>query len=295
MITRGRIQTLALALVALVLVFALVAQAGAAEKRYRDEVFSKVTVKRDIVYGSAPVNGEPQDLLLDLYQPKGDDVDKRPVVIWVHGGGFCCGDKSEGTASEFATEFARKGYVTASINYRLLAPNGCTGAQGVTAECYNAAIEATHDAQASVRWMRANAGKYRLDKKRIAIGGFSAGAITSCGVGVLSADPGSSGNPGPSSAVGAFVSVSGGLPGGVFVDSNTAPGILFASEGDPIVPYQWSVETRDVMAGLEISKRFTSYTGDVHVPVDEHGEEIEKQSTSFIFRRMDVANAEGAN
>jgi len=61
------------------------------------------------------------------------------------------------------------------------------------------------------------------------------------GVAVLSADPGESGNPGVSSAVQGFVSISGGLPGGIFVDENTAPGLLFASTDDPIVPYSWSV------------------------------------------------------
>jgi para-nitrobenzyl esterase len=279
------------ALLAAAICFALAAQASAAQKRYRDEVFKRVTVTRDIVYGSAPVNGQPQDLTLDLYQPKGDDATKRPVIIWVHGGGFCCGDKAEGPSPDDAREFAHRGYVTASINYRLLVPDGCTGGNGVTAECYSAAIEDTHDAQAAVRWMRANASSYKLDKRRIAIGGESAGAIVSCGVAAMSASPGDSGNPGPSSAVGAFVSISGGIPGGLFVDSNTAPGILFASVDDPIVPYQWSVDMRDAMARYDIPVRLTAFPGDVHVPIAEHGAEIDKQSKTFLYKQLDLAHA----
>ena len=96
---------------------------------------------------------------------------------------------------------------------------------------------AGHDAQAAIRYLRANAKAYGVDKRRIAIGGASAGAIISCGVAALAAEPGTSGNPGPSSAVQGFVSISGGMPGGAFVDARTAPGILFASTRDPIAPY----------------------------------------------------------
>lgn len=199
----------------------------------------------------------------------------------MHGGGFGYGDKSEGTSPTLAEEFAQKGYVTASINYRLLAPGGCTGAN-ITAECYNAAIEGTHDAQAAVRFLRAKAKKYGIDKKRIGIGGESAGAIISSGVGVLSADPGNSGNPGPSSAVQAFVSISGGLPGGLFVDANTAPGILFASTQDPVVPYSWSPETVDKMKSFGVPAKLTTFESNVHVPFEEFGSKIRKQSTKFL-------------
>ena len=194
---RGRVsvRTIALAIVALVAALAMSASANAA-KRYRDPIFKDVKTKTDLVYGSAPVNGQPQDLALDLYKPKGDRARKRPVLIWVHGGGFGSGDKADGPAPLLADYYAHRGYVTASINYRLLVPNGCIGTGTIPPECYAAAIEATHDAQAAVRWFRANASKYRIDKKRIGIGGESAGAITSVGVAALSTNPGESGNPG---------------------------------------------------------------------------------------------------
>jgi predicted esterase len=269
-------------------------QASAAgDTRYKDEIFKKVKTKTDIVYGNAAgSNGEPQDLKLDLFEPKGDEINKRPAVIWVHGGGFGFGDKADGPSPILAKEFARRGYVTASINYRLLAPGGCTGAN-ITPECYSAAIEGTHDAQAAVRFLRANAKQYGVDKKRIGIGGESAGAIISCGVGVLSADPGSSGNPGPSSAVQGFVSISGGLPDGVFVDASTAPGILFASTQDPIVPYSWSPETVDKMVSFGVPAKLTTFESTVHVPFDEFRSTIEKQTTKFLYKQLDAAGAKG--
>ncbi len=268
---------------------------AASDARYKDEIFAKVKTKKNVVYGSGAIGsyGERQNLELDLYRPKGDKVKKRPAVIWVHGGGFGFGDKSAGPSPILAKEFARKGYVTASINYRLLAPGGCTGAN-ITAECYNAAVEGTHDAQAAVRFLRDNAKKYGIDRKRIGIGGESAGAIISCGVGVLSADPGTSGNPGPSSAVQAFVSISGGLPGGLFVDANTAPGIFFASTQDPIVPYSWSPETADKMTSFGVPAKLTTFESNVHVPFEQFGGKIRKQSTKFLYRHLDAADAQGS-
>lgn len=271
---------------------ALVGAAPAsAAKRYREPVFGQVKARTDLVYGSAPVDGQPQELKLDLYKPNGDRARKRPALIWVHGGGFANGDKARGPSPAMADYYARRGYVTASINYRLLSDDGCTGAGTIPADCYAAAIEATHDAQAAVRWFRVNARKYRIDKARIGIGGESAGAIISCGVAALSASPGESGNPGPPSAVGAFASISGGLPGATFVDQNTAPGILFASADDALVPSQWSEDTYDRLTSLGIPAQLTVFPGDVHVPFAEHGAEIQAQTTQFLYEQLDLANA----
>src|SRR4051812_46281118 len=72
---------------------------GAATIRYRDPVFSATTITHDLTYGSAPdTNGNPVALKLDLYQPSGDTATPRPVLIWAHGGSFCCGDKGSGIA-----------------------------------------------------------------------------------------------------------------------------------------------------------------------------------------------------
>ena len=175
---------------------------GPSPLRYRDAVFTAVDRTNDIQYGSAPDRaGNPEALKLDLYQPSGDTIAKRPVLIWIHGGGFIQGDKASG--STIATYFAKLGYVTASINYRLLAPGGCAGERELPPGCEEAALGAQHDAQAAVRWFRAHAAQYRIDPERIASGGGSAGAITSILAGTHSEDPGDSGNPGFSSRIAA--------------------------------------------------------------------------------------------
>ena len=157
--------------------------------RYEEPVFTDVDITKDIEYGSAPgADGAPQPLKLDLYQPNGDTETDRPLAIFVHGGGFSAGDKTFGVSSELAPMFAKLGYVSASINYRLLAPRGCTGSGGGNA-CQAAAVEGIHDGQAAVRFLRDHASDYGIDPDRIGIGGESAGAIVSVGAGVWSESP----------------------------------------------------------------------------------------------------------
>jgi predicted esterase len=264
---------------------------GAAALRYRDAVFSNSTVASDLVYGSAPdLNNNPVTLKLDLYQPAGDTATQRPALVFVHGGGFSGGDKTSVPSSILAPYFATRGYVAVSINYRLLAPGGCSGAGGVTTECYNAAFAAVHDAQAAVRWLRANATTYKIDTNRIGIGGDSAGAITATGVAVLASQPGSSGNPNYPSNVRAFMSLSGGVPGAAFVDSNSAPGILFSGTADPIVPYQWSMDTALALDKAGVKAVLETFTGAGHVPW-QFASTIETQTSNFFYKYLDAAHA----
>ena len=61
-----------------------------------------------------------QELMLDLYEPpESDEREKRPLVIWAHGGGFTGGDKQGENDITFAYAMSQRGYVVLSINYRL--------------------------------------------------------------------------------------------------------------------------------------------------------------------------------
>lgn len=156
----------ALALVAAVV--GLSVPAAGADERYHDRVFSagQVAVTNGIVFAPAdPAAGLDQALRLDLYEPAGDSATGRPVVIWIHGGGFSDGNR--GQMVPYATDSARRGYVAASIDYRLLGE----GAQGIVA--------AVEDARRAVRWFRDNAVELGVDPERISMGGYSAGAVTS--------------------------------------------------------------------------------------------------------------------
>ena len=144
---------------------------------FKDPQF-KVLTTRNIQYGSGEVRDPSpakRPLSLDVYQPDLADVSwKRPAVIAIHGGGFVFGDKSEMT--NLCREFAARGYVCFSINYRLVPddPPG-TSQDQYTRTVFAAVADAEHAAQ----WVEANAGKYHIDTTRMFIGGSSAGAVTS--------------------------------------------------------------------------------------------------------------------
>lgn len=266
-----------------------IAPSGDAPLRYRDEVFTNVTKTSNIAYGSA-VNeqGQTQTLLLDIYGPTGDTVTARPAIVWVHGGGFVGGTKTSPEIVDEANTFARKGYLNVSISYRLSA-TGCSAA-APTANCIAAIINAKHDAQAAVRYLRANAAALGIDTDRIAVAGTSAGAITALNVAYGSNDPGTSGNPGPSSAVGAAVSLS----GAAILTSPKAgdpAALLFHGTADTIVPYTWAQSTVASAKAAGAWANFTTWTGAGHVPYGANRTQILDHTTNFLYHILHLQRA----
>ena len=96
---------------------------------------------------------------LDLYS-KPAQGQKRPAVVLIHGGGWRTGDKR--SLRNEAQYLAGRGFVAASINYRLVK-------EGVLlADCIQ-------DVKCAVRWLRAHAVKYGIDPEHIGATGASAG------------------------------------------------------------------------------------------------------------------------
>lgn len=100
-----------------------------------------------------------RSLQLDLYLPGNKIHEKSPAIIFVHGGGWRAGYRTNFTP--FAIAMAEHGYAAATISYRL-SPEAK----------YPAAVQ---DAKAAVRWLRKNAAKYQINSTQIAIAGGSAG------------------------------------------------------------------------------------------------------------------------
>ena len=258
--------------------------------RYRDEIFTGTTKTADVTYGSAvDQNGTTVTLKLDVYRPAGDTVTKRPLIVWVHGGSFRAGTKASPEIVDEATTFARKGYVTASIEYRL-SPTGCGGSAPVAA-CVDAINDAREDAQAAVRFFRARATTYGVDPSRIAIGGTSAGAITALNVAYQPDHPGNSGNPGYSSAVGSAVSLSGAVIFTGEVGPGDAPTLLFHGTEDSLVPYAWAQDTVDAAHADGLRAYLVTWEGAGHVPYSAHRDEIISLTTNFVYRTLDAGHA----
>lgn len=124
----------------------------------------------DVVY-LAPDRAEK----LDLYLPVPPANGKRsPAVVWIHGGGWSGGVKTENRAKNICTTLADAGYVAVSVEYRL----------GDGAWPTN-----LHDCKNGVRFLRANAAKYGIDPERIAVAGGSAGGHLALMVGFTGDNP----------------------------------------------------------------------------------------------------------
>lgn len=160
---------------------------------------ANVVVTGNVEYSKA---GETP-MLLDLYQPK-ETSKPVPGLIFIHGGGWRSGKRND--YRFYCQRFAAKGYVVATITYRL------TSRDKEKNTITNPFPAALHDAKAAVRWMRANAAKYHVDPDKIAVLGGSAGGHLSMMVGYSSDVPeleGNGGNPGVSSRVQAVVDLYG--------------------------------------------------------------------------------------
>jgi acetyl esterase/lipase len=256
---------------------------GTAPLRYRDAIFSTVVKTSDLTYGTA-TNASNQTITLkfDLYKPPASDtVTSRPAIVWVHGGSFSSGDKTSPELVDESNTFAKAGFVNISINYRL-EPGGCS-ASGATPACITAIQEATADAQTAVSFLRTHAATYGVDPNRIAIGGSSAGAITALQVGYASSEK-------PASKVGAALSLSG---ANLFstISAGDAPALLFHGTADPLVPYQWAVNTVNAAttAGLIVS--LETWQGAGHVPYAQFRTQILTQSANFLWWTLDLQHA----
>ncbi len=105
--------------------------------------------------------------MLELYLPPGPPR-PLPVLVWIHGGAWMMGDKYAGRLTSTLT---RHGYAVASLNYRFAKD-----------ALFPAQIE---DCKTAIRWLRAHADEYGLDKNRIGVWGESAGGQLAALLGTL--------------------------------------------------------------------------------------------------------------
>lgn len=82
--------------------------------RYKNYAFSAVDSVIGVQYGqNTTINNVSKNMLMNIYQPNADNAPKRPLIIYIHGGGFIQGSRQEGFA--YCLGFAYKGFVTATI------------------------------------------------------------------------------------------------------------------------------------------------------------------------------------
>lgn len=154
----------------------------AQDYRYVKTIFPGVDKTSGVIYGSAAFLNSPyvdetstttQNLLMDIYQPQEDDLTQRPTIVFTHGGGFFQGNRTVDDMVAFCDSFARKGYVTVSIDYRQGVEVFDNGDMHYT----RAAYRGLQDGKTAVRFLRANAATYGINVDIIYFDGNSAGSF----------------------------------------------------------------------------------------------------------------------
>lgn len=268
--------------------------------RFREFTFANIEVEENITYGNnIKYDGSSLDLLMDVYQPSGDAMEDRPLVILAHGGFFLYGSKDGPDVIILAADLARMGYVTACVNYRLgLAANG-----NLEASMTESVMRGVQDVKAAVRWFRANAdgaNDYHIDPNQIYVAGVSAGGYIALHLAYLDEETeipsyvnfenpglaggleGESGSPGYSSDVRGIINLCGAIGDTAWIHPGDEPALLFHGDEDATVPFgsdmqyllgsipvievDGSNSINERLNELEITHCFEIHEGFDHVP-----------------------------
>lgn len=247
----------------------------------------------------------------------------RPAIIWLHGGGFAKGVGSMyGLAAGTGAEYAKRGYVSFSVEYRMdttvMAPSTTSLCQWVQDNvdpsnpvwvtrkdtCAANITAAQRDALAFVRYLRANAATFGIDANRIAVAGFSAGAVTASNaafqwddvgaVNYFTGDDLSAASSRPNAAIGASGCTFD------FDSTDTAPDTIdawdpptsfIASRYDQAVNYQCSALTAQAAHDAGLVAELTSYCNEgTHADAlyNAYKTATDEQWTTFLVRHLGI-------
>lgn len=224
--------------------------------RYKTDVFTSF-VKTTVTYApSINQTGQVVNLQMDVYQPTGDAIAMRPVVILEHGGSFIFGDRSD--MRIYCEQLAKQGYIAATIQYRLYPffVLGVPDSLGIM----DTAVKAVADMKAAIRYFREDAAtvnQFRADPNHIFVGGYSAGAVAALHMTYMGpndvlpnflqtlvtnndgwvGNSGTASNKTYASNIEAVVNMSGGLYRSVWIDSIGVPLVSIHGTADGTVPY----------------------------------------------------------
>ena len=154
----------------------------------------------DIPYGEViDFAGNSRTLEMDISYPLNDSIPDcgRPLLVMIHGGAFIAGNKETGICPRVRKDFAKRGYTTASISYRLGQFNtqqevhcNISAFDGVewdclnmtdTSEWYRAYYRGVQDAKGAIRYLVNHAADYNIDPNNVFVVGESAGGFIAMG------------------------------------------------------------------------------------------------------------------
>ena len=252
--------------------------------RYQNEYF-EVEVEKDLKYGNAngywvsrpdnssnyakiiasgvadAITKKDLDLRMDIYKPKDDYLNRRPVLLFIHGGGFYIGDKRDNPIVLWCKHFAKMGYVVASINYRM----GFKAAKESIERC---GYRAAQDAHAAMRYLIHYKDNLRIDPNYIFVAGSSAGGVTTLNLafmrngnrpesshgGIILSDLGNIETSGNSFKETFHIRCIANMWGAVhdinMINNSQTSIISFHGNADQVVPYGTDVPFKDIKLGV---------------------------------------------
>ena len=278
--------------------------------RYENEIFdevSKTIVEYTDVYDWSALDS---GLDMDIYQPVGDTVTNRPLLIFAHGGVYIEGDKNSNTMVTLCEVFAKRGYVTASIQYRL------TNLQSLlSANSYNifsqTVVNSISDMKSAIRYFRKDVddnNTYGINPDFIFVGGYSAGAVTAAHLSVIDDNQvpeefqtffdksggieGNSGNPGYSSEVSGAILLAGAINTTNFLDENDPPIVSVHSTDDNTIDYECASPLSNLGISL-LDLPILCGSGKIHDELDNIGILNDLYTFSFGGHSAPIINLEG--
>ncbi|MFD1631784.1 alpha/beta hydrolase [Pseudopedobacter beijingensis] len=208
---------------------------------------ASVKVINDVRYApkiEASLNDVSCDRFLDIYLPENtSESSKLPVFMFIHGGGFSGGDKSQ--TKGFCERLASKGVAVVSINYlpnlKLNRVQGVTcrsnmseglPASGKFHPALSQAIDiASVDASLALKWIKDNAKKYHFDVNKITVSGGSAGAMTALYMGLCKKNK---------IKIAALVNFFGGLENNDYIVNYKLPVLTFHGNKDDLISVEYA-------------------------------------------------------
>lgn len=289
---------------------------------YADSIYS-VKVEKGIEYGQGRVHSNwnsdtysTKSLTLDIYEPDDATSENRPAIVIFHGGGFYGGDSEKETNIEMANHFASRGWVAICINYRLDDENGTVPQAWID---YMSILginvlriyPATRDAKASIRWLYANAEKYKVNTDFITVGGGSAGCNISLSLGItesedftneitMEEDPTlATTNLNQPSKVHTIIDFWGGLTGVDLTnaiyevnryDSNDPPVLIVHGTEDPTVSVDQAYKIAETYDSLGIYNELYLLEGRGHGPWDAtiNGVGLIEYASEFVINQQNL-------
>ena len=306
------------------------------QTRYIDEIFDNVVKTENVVYGNAPDlpfiflfewNTNDVDLDMDIYEPEGDTLNQRPVIIFIHAGSFFSGSNEADDMVDLSIASAKRGYVAVSINYRL----GLNILSSYSGE--RAVYRGVQDASAAIRYLRENSNLLNIDPDKIFIWGSSAGSFIGLHLAYSDDDErpestyGNNSDPdlgcidcegnefAHDSKPNGLVSCWGAIGDLDWVDNgNNVPTILFHGTLDPIVPFnsgfpftidialpivygsnlifdklnQFNIESELHVGENELHEYWGTLNGNWFGGPNENYEQIKSYAYSFLYNYLDT-------